>query len=219
MSENERVANRKENEKKNKSDIRVGFIFQLSLCFREQVLETMSFVIPGGAGFCNAIRRTLLSDLSSEAPYSVEIRVNTSCQTDEFIAHRIGMIPFRRTGNGNTLDLKVKDRSARSTDLTGVAFEPCVDVEIMSMQAGQSLDMTIRFDEQLSRKHARYAKCAAVGMSKVDNEGRHKIVFETLDGSDPRTIMRSALDALESRIDDALLDLANKDLPPPKSMC
>ena len=182
-------------------------------------MQKGSFVLAGGAGFCNSVRRVLLSDLKSEAPFEVEIRINTSCQTDEFIAHRIGMIPFRRVGNGDTLSLSVDDRPARSTDLQGVAFEPCVDVEIMTLEAGQSLDLTVRFDEQLCSKHARYTKCAAVGMQRLDNEGRHRIQFETLDGSDPKAILLRALDELETRANNALLDLSHSDLPPPQTMC
>lgn len=177
------------------------------------------FVLSGGAGFCNSIRRTLLSDLKSESPYEVEIRTNTSCQTDEFIAHRIGLIPFRRTGNGNSLELRVKGRSAYSKDFEGVSFEPCVNVEVMTLKEDQELDLSVRFDERDSCKHARYCKCAAVGMERVDNEGRHKIRFETIDDSDPKTLLLLALDALEARVENALMDLSNRDLPIPKTVC
>ena len=178
-----------------------------------------SFVISGGVGFCNAVRRTILSDLKSESPYEVEIRENTSCQTDEFIAHRIGMIPFRRVGNGDTIDLCVKDRPALASDFTGISFEPCVELEVMTLKMGQSLNLTVKFNEHLASKHARYCKCAAVGMQKIDNEGRHRVTFETIDDSDPRIIMAATLDALETRVDNALLDLSLNDLPPPISMC
>ena len=52
-----------------------------------------SFALKGSAGFCNAVRRTLLSDLYMWAPKEILIRSNMSCQTDEYLAHRIGMIP------------------------------------------------------------------------------------------------------------------------------
>lgn len=177
-----------------------------------------SFVLPGGVGFCNAVRRTLLRDLESESPYEVEIRRNTSCQTDEFIAHRIGMIPFRRTGNGDAIHLTVTDRTARSTDFHGPSFEACVDVAVMALDKGQALDLTVRFDKQACSKHARYTKCAAVGMERIDNDGRNRITFETIDGSDPEQLLRDALRKLEVRVDDSLLALSRRDLPPPKSM-
>jgi hypothetical protein len=159
------------------------------------------------------------SDLKSESPYEVEIRENTSCQTDEFIAHRIGMIPFRRVGNGDTIELCVKDRPALASDFIGISFEPCTELEVMTLKTGQSLNLTVKFNEHLASKHARYCKCAAVGMQKIDNEGRHKITFETIDDSDPKAMMTTALDALETRVDNALLDLSRSDVPAPISMC
>lgn len=178
-----------------------------------------SFVLPGGVGFCNAVRRSLLSDIKSESPFEVEVRTNSSCQTDEFLAHRIGLIPFKRVGNGDTVDLKVKGKPAMSSDFVGEAFEACEEVEVMRLEGEQEIDLTVRFDEQVASKHARYSKCAGVGMHRVDGEGRHKITFETIDGSDPADKMRSALDALDARVQSALIDLANTDLPPPKTLC
>lgn len=178
-----------------------------------------SFVISGGTGFCNAVRRTLLSDLKAEAPFEVELRCNTTCQTNEFIAHRIGLVPFRRVGNGDMLELTVEDRSAYASDFRGSAFEACANVEIMRMEPGQKLDLVVRFDERLGSKHARYVMCSAVGMERLDNDGRHRITFETIDGSDPKVMMSRALDALETRVNDSLLDLSRRDIPPPKTMC
>ena len=178
-----------------------------------------SFVIGGGSGFCNAVRRSLISDLKAEAPYEVDIRTNTSCQTDEFIAHRIGLIPFRRVGNGDTMEIEVKGRNATSKDFVGEAFEACHEVDVIRLEGDQEFSATVRFDEHLARKHARYCMCAGVGMQRIDGEGRHKITFETLDGSDPASKMGDALDALDARIQNALLELAKRDLPPPKTMC
>ena len=176
------------------------------------------FDLKQSVGFCNAIRRTLVSDLANEAPCRVTIRTNTTCQTDEYLAHRVGMIPFRRVGNGDTMTLTVRDRPAISSDFVGPAFEACEEVELMRMQPGQCLDMTVHFDRHAGSKHARYSMVAAVGMHKV-KQGVYRISFETNDGSAPKDSMHRALDAFEKRVDDALLELSRQDQPPPKSMC
>lgn len=175
------------------------------------------FVLSGGVGFCNAVRRCLISDVRLEAPFEVEIRCNTSFQTDEFIAQRVGLIPFRRVGNGDSLTLNVEGRSATAADFTGPAFEPCEDVEVMRMAPGQRLDMTVRFDIRTGRSHARYSKCAGVGMSKVDGQ-RYRITFHTIDHSNTVDTMREALDALESHVENALRQLSDQS-DPPKTMC
>lgn len=182
-------------------------------------------VLQGGVGFCNAVRRTLISDLSMWAPCEVTFRTNTSCQTDEFIAHRVGLIPFVRVGNGDTLELQATGPGVGSCmvttkDVRGPAFQPVHDtIEIMQLGPGQELDLTIHFDQQQASKHARYSPCAAVGMSKVDNDGRYKISFQTVNGKNPKDVILTALDLLEKRVDRALIGIAKQPACPPKSMC
>ena len=83
----------------------------------------MSFALPGGPGFCNAVRRTLLSDVEAWAAHEIDVRVNTSCQTDEFLAHRIGLVPFQRVGHGDTLELQTQGPCVCTA---GLAHQPAV---------------------------------------------------------------------------------------------
>ena len=191
--------------------------------------KAATFTIPGGVGFCNAVRRTLLSDVEAWAPCEVVIRTNTSCQTDEFIAHRCGLIPFRRCGNGEELVLHVHGpATACARDFTGPGFEAVEGgVAVMVLDAGQTLDMTVRFDRRPASVHARYAMCAAVGMectavgtSGKDSSGKDCVLrFETINGSEPRDVLLEALDALDARVQRALLNLAHQPSEPPPSMC
>ena len=180
-----------------------------------------AFVLDGGVGFCNAVRRALLSDVRAWAPYEVELRVNTSCVTDEFLAHRLGLLAFRRVADGaaDEATLRVAGRVAHARDLVSVNFEPVhPDVEIVPLGPGQSLDLTLRLDQQPASKHARYAPCAAVGMEAVD-EHRFRLTFETVDDRPPLHALREALDALDARVDAALLQLAHQPATPPRGMC
>lgn len=179
-----------------------------------------TFDLSGGAGFCNAVRRALLSDLEAWAPHDVTLRVNTSCQTDEYLAHRLGMIPFRRVGNGDEMTLRAQGPcTVHARDLTGPAFEAVHgNIEVLRLGPGQDLDLTVRFDRRRASVHARYAVVAGVGMERLD-DATHRLRFETNDGSDPREAMTRALDALEERVQKALRGLANQPAVPPKSMC
>lgn len=179
------------------------------------------FRIPGGVGFCNSVRRTLLSDLSAWAPKEVVVRCNKSFQTDEYLAHRIGLVPFKRVGNGDTMTLRATGPCVVDcTHFVGPAFQPVHDdIEIIHLDTGQTIDMTIVFDRQLSSKHARYCPCAAVGMTVPDTNGECAITFESCGAESPKELMLSALDAFERRVDRALLALANQPTTPPKSFC
>ena len=182
------------------------------------------FVLGGGVGFCNAVRRALLSDLEAWAPCEVEVRTNTSCQTDEFLAHRLGMVPFRRVergevGNGELVLRYAGPGVATAAALAGPGFEPVhPEVELMVLGEGQELDLTVRFDKQRASKHARYCPVAAVGMAPLDAD-RCKLTFETTDGRAPREALREALAALDARAAGALRQLAHQPATPPVSMC
>ena len=177
--------------------------------------------LPGGVGFCNAIRRVMHSDIKSWAPYEVTFRKNTSCQTSEFLAHRIGLIPFRKVGNGTTMTINVSGPgNVLAKDLTGPAFEPAFDnIVIMKLSENQTIEATVYFDEQRSDKHARYSPLAAIGMCPVDGEGRHAITFELNDPTlDPSKIMEEAFTSLEQRVDSALRKMCDQDSVP-ETMC
>ena len=183
-----------------------------------------SFALPGGVGFCNAVRRTLLSDVKAWAPYTVRVDKNTSCQTDEFLAHRIGLIPFRRVGNGETLRLSaVGPCVVTASDFVGPGFEAVHGgIEVMRLGEGQRLELVVTLDERTGSAHARYAVCAGVGMSVPTSSGdddRCRLSFTCNDGRNPREALREALDHLEARVDRALHDLAHQPSEPPASFC
>lgn len=185
-----------------------------------KVGPTKSFSLTANVGFCNAVRRTLLHDLKSYSPYQVEVRENTSCQTDEFLAHRIGMIPFRRVGNGLEMTLRAEGpASVRASELVGPGFEAvhAPSVEVIRLGRGQSIDLTVRFDCQSSSKHARYCKVQAVGMRPKN--GQIELRFSTMDGSDPSVLLSDALDHLDQRVEHALAGLSRQPTTPPQSFC
>lgn len=178
-----------------------------------------SFRISGGVGFCNAIRRSLLSDITTEAPHLVRIHVNTTCYTDEFLSHRIGMVPFRRVGNGDQMRLDATGPCSVFTSmLVGPAFECVHDVEIARLGVDHRLSVTIFFDTHDAATHARYSPCAAVGMKHLD-DGRCEIRFRSNDARSPKELMLIALEQTEQRIQRALHALANQPETPPKSYC
>ena len=173
-----------------------------------------------GVGMCNALRRILWSDLTSLCPHELTVHVNTSCQTDEFLAHRIGLMPMRRVGNGDALTLDVSGpKRVTAANFVSVGLEPVhPNVEIIPLIQGQRLSVTVRVDEQRGSKHARYAPVSGVGMS-VGKGGDCELTFDTIDGSLPDVRFEEALACLASRVDRALLALSAQPDTPPKSFC
>lgn len=180
-------------------------------------MKESTFRLTGGVGFCNAIRRSLLSDIETEAPCRITVECNTTCFTDEFLAHRIGLIPFHRVGNGDSMLLSVTGPlSVVSSMLVGPAFESVHDVEIARLAEGGVLRLKIFFDRQRAGKHARYSPCAGVGMSIV-GDGRCAIRLASNDLRSPKELMCCAIEHTEQRVQRALHALANQPETPPRS--
>ena len=165
------------------------------------------FILPVSNGCVNAIRRALLDDLDSWAPCKLSVEKNTTCQTDEYIAHRIGLVPFRRIGNGNDMTIHVKGRTPWVSDMKGPCFEHVHDMEIMEMNEDQELKATITFDENVGSKHARYKMCAGVGFKELNN-GMFQLTFETINEREPMDALKEAVSKLHQRIDNGLLQLS-----------
>jgi DNA-directed RNA polymerase alpha subunit len=169
-------------------------------------------VVDGEPSRANAARRALISSLRSVAPDRVEIDVNTSAHTDEYIAQRLGLLPFRRGAvtAASCVPLRVRGRPVRGSDVDGAAHP---DAELLPMGHGQEVALRMRFAEGTGATHARFARAVAVGMRPVEGGGeadppRHAIDFEALTDDDcPRAMWSEALDAL-----DALLSRAEEEV-------
>jgi hypothetical protein len=166
------------------------------------------YYLTSSVGTVNAIRRAIIMDIESWAADTVTFEKNSSCQTDEYIAHRIGMIPFVKVGNGETMQIHVKGKTAHASDLTGPSFKMVKDVEIIEMNEEQELKATVHFNYKAGSVHARYKMCAAVSMQLLNN-GQYKLHFETLNDDEPDDVLKRAISAIESKIDRAIVDVGN----------
>ncbi|EJU04319.1 RBP11-like subunit of RNA polymerase [Dacryopinax primogenitus] len=65
---------------------------------RELAKDRVEFVMTGvDLSFANSFRRVIMADVATVAIDMVEIEVNTTVLVDEFLSHRIGMIPLTST--------------------------------------------------------------------------------------------------------------------------
>ena len=172
----------------------------------------------------NAVRRSLLADVPCFAPARVVFEENTTCQTDEYVAHRISMIPFRCTLGADAraaaredpeccpeLALDVDGRTAFAADLTGEGFAPVLNVPIMKMTTGQRLRCVVRFEYAAASRHVRHSQIGPVAyrFEDVAGRGRAKPAKRTTIGFDshvepPLVVLDAALGALEAHLERAL---------------
>lgn len=156
-----------------------------------------------GIEFSNAIRRTVISETTSYAPSEVDIEINTSCQTNEYIAHRIGLIPFCQKGLSDdvTVTLHVKDRSATSDDIVGDA-KSHKKITIMKMMIGQELKLKVHFKKGNGSIHSRWCPIAACSHYIDDNDpSLIHFKFEMINDTDPIEVMKNAFLNLNKKLE------------------
>ena len=177
--------------------------------------------IPGGAGFCNSVRRALISDIETWAASSVVVRRNTSCETDEFLSHRLGMVPLCQSDAAEDCVLTLRSTGPGTVyagDLVGARARPVQPgIPLLQLAAGQEVDLDVHVDRKRAGVHPRYAPCAAVGMEPAGRD-HHRIRLRSNDDRLPRELVLSALTALSAKVEDAFHQLAHQPTEPPKDM-
>ena len=156
-----------------------------------------------GIEFSNAIRRAVISETTSYAPAEVDIEINTSCQTNEYIAHRIGLIPFCQNGLSEdvTVTLHVKDRTATTDDIVGDATAH-KKITIMKMMTGQELKLKVYFKKGKGSIHSRWCPIAACS-HYIDDKDPNIIhfKFEMINDTDPIEVMKNAITNLQHKLE------------------
>jgi hypothetical protein len=165
------------------------------------------FDVKTKSGFANSIRRVLLMDVERWAPHTITFKKNTSSQTDEHIAHRIGLIPFTPVDIGTEgergMELSVTGREVMSHDLQGDAFRPVHDIPIVLLTQSQTLALVVKFARGRARDHVRYAMIGPVSYS-VTQKVTH-IGFETISNECPVKYLLDALIELQTKVRDVIL--------------
>lgn len=160
----------------------------------------LSFEVKGAIGTANALRRALISDVHTCAPSKVVIRCNTSCQTDEYIAHRICMIPFVATNEiDEHLTACVQGRNMTSADLIG-PFTTQNPMTVIKLIDDQKVDLDVFFDTGTGEDHAKYSPVAGVAFDAI-SESKTLIEFESINGEEPALHLQKCLDKILKRLD------------------
>ncbi|ODV59448.1 DNA-directed RNA polymerase II core subunit RPB3 [Ascoidea rubescens DSM 1968] len=146
----------------------------------------------------NSLRRVMMAEVPTLAIDLVEIEVNTSVLADEFIAHRLGLIPLESKDIEQlaytrdctcdqycpkcsvvlTLDVKCSENKFKdvysidlvSSDTNGLEIgRPVIrdaggkGVLICKLRQHQELKLTCIAKKGISKEHAKWSPCAAVG--------------------------------------------------------
>lgn len=140
------------------------------------------FTINADTSLCNAIRRTIISGVSSIVIDTVCIKENDSYLSDEMIAHRLGLIPLKKTTTEPTTEFKIKleEVGPKRIYSRDIVFSPGIeavspDIIIVNLGADESIKLTGTTEEgtAIDQNHSKFSVSCGTTYEKLsDNEFR-----------------------------------------------
>jgi DNA-directed RNA polymerase II subunit RPB3 len=160
---------------------------EIKLEITELTNQHVKFILSNvDLGVANALRRVMISEVPTIAIDLVEIEMNTTCLPDEFLAHRMGLIPlsshevnrFKYTRDCNCFDncpecsvelflnVKCTENSKNVTTRDLISNDPLVapvfkdssdeGILIVKMRRNQELKMKCIAKKGISKEHAKW---------------------------------------------------------------
>lgn len=168
--------------------------------------------------FANAVRRYSINSVPVFAIDEVTFYENSSSVFDEFIAHRIGLVPIL-TPSGTPKNSEVNfylDAKGPKVVYSSELESKDKDVKpakgkipIVTLGENQELRLEGKAVLGTSHKHAKFQP----GLSAYEiSDGKYKFVLESFYQMEPRDLLSRAVSALEDDIEEAekLLEKAGK---------
>lgn len=179
----------------------------------QEMIFTLSNV---PVSFANTLRRYMMNSVPTFAIDEVSVYENTSSFFDEYITHRLGLIPLTtptnaRLGDEVTLMLDIMGPgtfyadSLKSTDKSVVPVYP--GMPIIKLLDNQNIRMECRAVLAPGKIHARHQPCLAV-YEITENGFRFKV--ESYGQMPAENILRKALSMIEDSADQVEKILKNE---------
>ncbi len=159
--------------------------------------------------FINAVRRTVMQDVPTLAIEDISIYENDSVMFDEFLAHRLGLLPIKSSAKGYKTGESVKmvlekegpcvvySKDIKSTDPKVEVADK--KVPLVKLGKDQRLKLEMKAVMQSGREHAKWQP-AVIAFEQDENEANtFRLVLEPMGSLNAREIMEKAVAALREK--------------------
>ena len=177
--------------------------------------DKITFTLKGPVELANAIRRTAMAEIPTMAIDEVDIYENTSSLFDEFIAHRLGMIPLTTNLKAYDIDSKSENKKTVMMNLNiqgpGVFYskeiktkdptvKPVYDtIPLIELKKGQSLRLDAKAVLGRAKTHAKFQPCLAYYKEKKPDE-EYEVTIESYGNHTARTILKKTIEVLDNKV-------------------
>ena len=150
----------------------------------------------------NLFRQIIMSEIPTIAIEAVDIYTNISPHHEEYIAHRLGLIPLKCTSENvdlTKIELEVNVhattsvRNVSSKDIcsNGDVVPVDDDILICKLFPGQSLHFKAFVKEGTGKEHAKWSPISCITFKEQDNAFR--VEMEILGTIEPKVMIEKAL--------------------------
>lgn len=179
--------------------------------------DKLTFTLKGPVELANAIRRTAMTEIPTMAIDEVDIYENTSSLFDEFIAHRLGMIPI--TTNLKTYDINSKSENKKSVILTleiqgpGIFYskelkskDPTIKpvyetIPLIELTKKQALRLDAKATLGIAKTHAKFQPCLCYYKEKKPDE-EYEITIENYGNHKSKTLLEETIKILTKKTEE-----------------
>ena len=175
---------------------------------KEENEKSLRFVIDADISVVNAIRRTAANSVQCFAIDRVIFYENTSAMFDEYIAHRIGLVPIKTPSKGyNESDeiifsleatgpTTVYSRDLKSTDKDVIVANG--NIPIIKLGNEQHLKIEGKAILGIGMKHAKFQ--AGLSTFKAISEDKYEFYIESFGQMPPKEILSKAAETIKERL-------------------
>jgi len=169
--------------------------------------DVIEFVIETSTRMANAIRRYAMARVPVFAIHKVTFYENRTAFFDEYIAHRLGLIPIKDNGYtgkeqiGCFID-SIGPRTVYSEDIsfTNNKFSVAIKgIPIITLADGQSLRLEGTLEKGIGRTHMKYQ--ASITSYKLVDENKYQFFIETIGQMTAKEVLINALNEMEKDIE------------------
>ena len=157
--------------------------------------------------YINGLRRTLISEMDVHAIHYMKLDENTTNLPDDFLAHRIGMLPIRNKTSGFTPSLFLEETNNTENTLhiysdhlkneQGNYIIPS-KIFLFSLEPNQSIKMECFVVVGKGKKHSKWSSVSGTRIKNLDEEDQ-KFSFQTeiCENYDVHSILLDAISILK----------------------
>jgi DNA-directed RNA polymerase subunit D len=146
------------------------------------------FIANIDVSIANAIRRTIISGVSSVVIDTIIIKENDSSLSDEMIAHRLGLIPLRKTNLDTQTDFKIKleEIGPKRVYSRDIIFPPGIeavspDIIILNLNTDECINLTGITEEgtAIDQNHSKFSVSCGTSYEKLSDNSFHMKIETT----------------------------------------